>query len=117
MPKREIGLHELIVKMRQYADYLRAEEPNIAPLDAYQKAVAQIFMVAAESLDVSPFEARVLDVLDKLSPHNDVPPAATKRLAAHLGISDWSAWNYLSGLEKRGLVNRPQGSRSGWKVA
>jgi hypothetical protein len=113
----DINLRELITRMREYADHIRAENPDIDAPAAYEKAIVQIFMVTAESLDVSPFEARVLDVLDGLSPREHTPPVPTRKVAARLGISDWSTWYHLSRLEKRGLITRPQGGKSGWKVA
>ena len=62
-------------------------------------------------------EARILDVLDNLSPTEVGRPVATKRLATELGIDYFALHYHMRKLESRGLVRRPQGQRSGWKVA
>lgn len=84
---------------------------------AYQRELPRLMMQDAESLDLSPFEARVLDTLDTLSPRDSSPPVPTKRACAELGMDYFALHYHLRKLEDRGLVSRPRGPRSGWKVS
>ncbi len=109
----DIGVRELLVEIRREADVIGGDDR----LSAYGLAVNRVIMRTAEALEMTPFEARILDVLDTLSPKDIARPVATKRLATELGIDYFALHYHMRKLESRGLVRRPQGQRSGWKVA
>ncbi|MEN6544444.1 MAG: hypothetical protein ABFE07_00205, partial [Armatimonadia bacterium] len=69
---------------------------------------------------VNPFEARILDELERAAKANGGRPVSTTALAVRLGVQNRVAmWRYLSSLERRGLIKRPfgQNSKSGWSIA
>lgn len=102
-----------------------AEELDDLPLDARPspeelrrlKAIA-IVAERAEQQQISPFQKRILDTLQTLSPRPDSPPVSTVKLVTAIGglSGRWQAWYHLNILEEKGLVYRPRGPRSGWKV-
>lgn len=110
-------LHQLLSRLRREADALCRADPRLAREEAYDRALTRVFMAAAEALDVSPFEARLLDTLSQLSPFENSQPVPTKRICAELGLPYRSAVYHLNKLEARYLIKRPRGPRSGWKAA
>ena len=109
----DLSIRELLVEIRRQADILSTGDR----LADYSLAIDQVIMRNAEALELTPFEARILDVLDNLSPNDIARPVATKRLATELGIDYFALHYHMRKLESRGLVRRPHGQRSGWKVA
>lgn len=108
---------QFLVRLRSEVDRLCHDDPALPRRDAYHRAVSDVLMQDAESLEVTPFEARVLDFLDAHSPAHDDPPVPTKRLEIELNMNYFTAHYHLRKLEDRGLISRPAGPRSGWKVA
>lgn len=118
MTTEEFTLRILLQKIKDEADCIMVAEDSLDREAAYQKAIASVVMTAAEEQAVTPFEARLLDRLDRTARQNGGRPVATKRLAVELGGKDvWGVWYHLKRLEERGLVHRPEGPKSGWAVA
>lgn len=81
------------------------------------KAIARVFE-RAQRQQITPFQERIIRTLDTLSPRDDSPPVATAQLIASIGglNARSTACYHLGLLEDKGLVERPQGPRSGWKA-
>lgn len=108
---------EFLVRLRQLVDHAVRADATLSREEAYQQAVPRLLMQDAESLELSPFEARVLDTLDTLAPRETSQPVPTKRICAELGMDYFALHYHLRKLEDRGLIGRPSGPRSGWKIA
>ncbi len=107
-------LATLLENIKREADRLQREGLNVDV--AYDRAITEIVKLAAEQQAVSPFEQCILKAIHDRNGH----PVSTTALAVMLGIeSRYTMYNYLSDLERRGLVHRPLGprSKSGWALA
>ena len=95
-------------------------EAGVEPELAYALALGAVAQRIVETDRLDPFEARILDELERAMKSNGGRPVSTIALATRLGVRNRvSMWEYLSSLERRGLVVRPMGprSKSGWSVA
>jgi biotin operon repressor len=105
-------LSTLLENIKRRADQLQRGGMDIDA--AYQMALVQIFKAASETQAVSPFEERILNIVDDLS-SSGLRPVRTGRLSVELGgMSAWSLWNHLSKLRARGLVQNV--GKAGWLV-
>lgn len=108
----------LIESIRDEVDPLL--EQGIEPKQAYALALGAVAQRIVEGDRVNPFEARILDELERAMKDNGGRPVSTVALAVRLGVQNRVAmWRYLSSLEHRGLIKRPFGtnSKSGWSIA
>lgn len=108
----------LIESIRDEVDPLL--EQGIEPKQAYALALGAVAQRIVETDRLDPFEARILDELERVSKSNGGRPVSTTVLAVRLGIqSRATMWWHLSSLERRGLVKKPLGprSKSGWSIA
>lgn len=108
--------NQMLIRLRKEAQ--RIQEQMQCSLDlAYERAFPRIIMAEAEALDVSPFQAKVLDKISELSPRDSDPPVPTKRLVAEIGTKYDTLRYHLLKMEEKALIARPNGERSGWKAA
>lgn len=105
-------LHQLLTQLRIEVDKQRKDDPDLDLDTAYQDAIVKVFMTAAESLQVTHFEARILDELNRID-----EPITGVALSVVLGMDYFALYYHLRNLEDRGLICRPQGMRGGYKVA
>ena len=108
----------IIARIREEVDP-RLEE-GIEPDLAYALALGAVAQRIVETDRLDPFDARILDELERASKGNGGRPVSTTALAVRLGVGNRVAmWRHLSSLERRGLIKRPYGenSKSGWSVA
>ena len=113
-----MNLTALIARIREEVDPLLAD--GIEPKQAYALALGAVTQRIVETDRLDPFDARILDELERASKINGGRPVTTTALAVRLGVGNRVAmWRHLSSLERRGLVKRPYGenSKSGWSVA
>ncbi len=110
-----MGLDVLIAKIKKRAHELHTDGTSLEC--AYHTAVSDVFMEIAEQR-VTPFQERILRTLQILSPRAESPPVRTRQLLGAVGSLDtrWQAWYHLKALEEAGLVERPNGKKSGWKA-
>lgn len=107
-------LSTLLENIKREADRLQREGLDVDA--AYDRAITEIVKLAAEQQAVSPFEQCILKAIHDRNGR----PVSTTALAVTLGIeSRFTMYNYLSDLERRGLICRPRGptSKAGWALA
>lgn len=104
-----------LILIKEEADRLQDDGVDIDT--AYTLAVGIIAKRLAEGLAVTPFEARLLQLIEDITRHNGGSPASTTQIAVELGgKSRFTVYHHLSKLEERGLLCRPQGEKSGWAL-
>jgi hypothetical protein len=111
-------LTALIARIREEVD--PRLESGIEPDMAYALALGAVTQRVVETDRLDPFDARILDELERAGRSNGGRTVSTTALAVCLGVGNRVAmWRHLSSLERRGLVKRPYGenSKSGWSVA
>ena len=110
----DLNLKTLLENIRIEAARLQRDGLDIDA--AYQQAIVVAIKAAAEAHGISPFEARILSEIDRIAGETR-RPVPTHRLCAELGTQYAAAFYHLRNLERRGLLSRPSGPRSGWQVA
>ena len=111
-------LTALIESIRDEVDPLLSD--GMEPKQAYALALGAVAQRIVETDRLDPFDARILDELERAGRSNGGRPVSTTTLAVRLGIqSRATMWWHLNNLERRGLVKKPLGprSKSGWSVA
>lgn len=106
--------------LKEQADLILADNPEMSVDEAYGKALARIVAVLCEENALDPFEARILTELEQAERDTGGKPVPTTAIAVRLGVaSRFTMYSYLRSLERRGLVCRPRGrkSKAGWRVA
>lgn len=113
-----MDIDTLIAAVQRGMEQLDGQDIELTPDDIRRlKAIADAFDDAVQQR-VTPFQERIIKTLAVLSPRPESPPVSTTRLVASIGGLEgrWQAWYHLNALEGKGLVHRPRGPKSGWKV-
>lgn len=116
----ELTLAELLGMVKGEANRLCAGDPTLSRIEAYGRALAPVFMTAAEEATVTPFERLLLSAMRRLHETNPkVLSFASRIIAAELRrpengmyVESWPLWKTLSALEASGLVYRPKGPKT-----
>jgi hypothetical protein len=110
-----MDFYDLLDQIDQEVARRKSDE---ADLDAaYGEALQAVIKRMVEGRKTQAFEDRLLAALRSLSKAQGGRPVSTTRLAVELGQTTWSTWYYLAKLERRGLIHRPAGSKSGWAAS
>ena len=107
-------LSAILFELRSEIDRLVAD--GIEQSEAISQAVDTVLSRAAYAETTSPHEARLLDVIERVSADTR-RPVATHRICSEVGSDYFITYYHLRNLERRGLLCRPSGPRSGWQVA
>jgi hypothetical protein len=99
------------------AEIERAVSAGIDRAEAERDVPAAVLSRMAYQQTVTPFEARILSETERAE--RDIGrPVPTTAIATRCGVaSRFTMYGYLRDLERRGLVCRPLGRKSGWGVA
>lgn len=109
-----IDLSIILTDIRSEID--RLVDEGLIQETAEQKAVTAVLARAAYAQTATPHELRLLSIIDRIASETR-RPVATNRICSETGMDYFAAYYHLRNLERRGLVMRPAGPRSGWKVA
>lgn len=109
-----IELSTILAEIRSEID--RLIDAGVAQSEAEQQAVTNVMARAAYEQTATPHEAHLLSVIDRIVSETR-RPVATNRICSETGMDYFAAYWHLRNLERRGLLHRPAGPRSGWKVA
>jgi predicted metal-dependent phosphotriesterase family hydrolase len=104
----------VLTDIRKEIDRLVSE--GIAQEEAVEQAVIGIIGKAAYEHTAAPHEYRLLEIISRIGKETG-RPVATHRVCTETGSDYFITYYYLRNLERRGLLCRPSGPRSGWKVA
>ena len=104
----------LLADIRNEIDVLISS--GISRAEAEQQAVTSVLARAAYAHTTTPHETRLLSIIDRISSETR-RPVATHRICSEVGMEYFAAYYHLRNLERRGLLHRPAGPRSGWRVA
>lgn len=107
-------LQTLIDNIKREADRLQRQGQDID--SAYHDALVEVVKLTAEAQSVSPFEARLLAEIERIATETR-RPVPTLHLCSVTGADYFAIYYHLRNLERRGLLHRPSGQRSGWHVA
>lgn len=111
----DLSIREFLLEVRREALHILAECDNNLDI-AYREAEHRVMMRNAEALEVDHFEVHILDTVEMLSPR-DADPVPTMRLCVEMGMPYTTMVYHLTKLERKRLLHRPRGERSGWKIA
>lgn len=109
-----IDLSILLTDIRDEIDRLTGD--GVPQDEAEQQAVTSVMARAAYAQTASPHETRIITIIDRLSLQSRAP-VSTHSICAEIGSDYFATYYHLRNMERRGLLVRPRGPRSGWKVA
>lgn len=118
----DLTLHTMLHQVKIEAERLLSSDSSLSRQDAYVQALGTVIMISAEEQAVSPFEARIISEMDRITRINGRRVVSVTQLSVELRsnqqpMSRYTLHYHLSKLELRGLVHRPDGPKSGWAVA
>jgi len=109
-----VDLSIILTDIRLEIDHL--VEAGVSQDEAERQAVVAVMARASYAQTATPHETRLLAIIDRVASETR-RPVATNRICSETGMDYFAAYYHLRNLEKRGLLLRPAGPRSGWKVA